>query len=115
MDAFWAGLAVGFGVLLLGRVQAGGAKSPGLPSIRSSVSDAGSGSSFSGPAPGVGNATSGCNCCGTNDPTVSVTVLGTPFAPAPVTVAPATPYQGESQWYAGQGQSGPGAATWGVN
>ena len=113
MDAFWAGLAVGFAVLLLGRVEGKKLEQyPGLPSYRPTVGpDASSGAGVSAAA-----AASDCNCCGTGAPNQpSAVVLGTPYAPAPVTLKPAAPYSGESQWYAGSGQVGPGAATWGVN
>jgi hypothetical protein len=113
MDAFWAGLAVGFGVLLLGRVEkkSGNLFGPGLPSYRPTIAPGSSAGVASASAAG----TDSCNCCGVTANVPSVVVLGTPYAPAPVSLKPATPYSGESQWYAGQGSSGPGAATWGVN
>ena len=112
MDAFWAGLAVGFGVLLLGRVEKKAlGNAPGLPSFRPAIAPDSSGAIASA----GGAAPDSCHCCGTGPVDPSVTVLGTPFAPAPVTIAPASPYTGQTQWYGGAGPEGPGAATWGAN
>ena len=123
MDAFWAGLAVGFGILLFDRMGQEGQASPGLPSYRPGVGPGGQPGSgpYSGYAPPAPSATSGCTTCGpscgTNPPQSPTAVnLGTPFAPAPTNLPPATPYTGNDQWNAGVGAvPGGGTAAWGVN